>query len=177
VDAPQGVIFDGWESLGEVLITAPLLYALVVVSVRVSGKRTTGQMNNFDWVVTVAIGAIIGSGIVSTNVSVLESALAVLILLTLQGLMTTLTVRSARFDKVVKASPTVLVARGKVLEDACRKERISTDEITSAMRRAGKTRFEDVAWVILENTGEFSIIGRDEETRASTQVVPEHLRA
>jgi uncharacterized membrane protein YcaP (DUF421 family) len=51
------------ERVADILLLATVFYFLIVVMVRVSGKRTTGELNNFDWIITVAVGSLAASGI------------------------------------------------------------------------------------------------------------------
>ena len=70
------IFFDGWGGLLRILIAGPVIYLAIIVFIRFSGKRSTSQMNNFDWLVTVALGSLIASGIIVENVTVAESAFA-----------------------------------------------------------------------------------------------------
>jgi uncharacterized membrane protein YcaP (DUF421 family) len=176
MEPKERIIFDGWSGLLEVIVSAPLLYVLVVAAVNISGKRTTGQMNNFDWIVTVAIGSIVASGIVIRTVSVVEAATAATILFGMQWIATRLAVSSDRVGKALKTEPRVLLSRGAFLPDNMKAERITEDEVIAAVRKAGYTDLNEIAWVILENDGQFSIIRREEGDRASRKVVPDALR-
>ena len=177
MERERNVFFDGWEGLLDVLVCAPILYALVVLSVRLSGKRTTGQMNNFDWIVTVAMGSIVASGIVINSVSIAEAGLAVVTLLLLQYAVTRLAKRSERFDQIMKANPSVLIARGAVQEEALRENRITREELNAALRHEGYVRLDEVGWMILENDGTFSVIPRDAAARSDGSIVPDDLGA
>ena len=156
----ENVLFDGWTALAKTAIATPILYALVVVAVRASGKRTTGQMNNFDWIVTVAIGSITASGIVIEKVSYAEAALAILILMAMQWALTKLVWTSKRVARVVKSRPRLLVEDGRLYQDALRAERITEDEIHAALRQAGVPSLVGVRYMALENDGNFSVITR-----------------
>ena len=156
----DAIFFDGWASLGQTAILAPLLYLTVVAAIRVSGKRTTGQMNNFDWIVTVAIGSITASGIVIEKVSYAEAALAIAILMGMQWALTKIVRRSARVARIVKSRPRLLVEDGRLYEDALRAERITEDEVHAALRQAGVPSLLGVRYMALENDGTFSVVTR-----------------
>ena len=177
MEPERSIFFDGWEGLLDVLVCAPVLYALVVLCVRLSGKRTTAQMNNFDWIVTVAMGSIVASGIVINTVSIAEASLAIVTLLLLQYAVTRLAKRNARFDRTMKANPSVLIARGMVQEDALREARITREEVNAALRSRGITRLDEVGWMILENDGTFSVIGRDAAARSDGSIVSDEVSA
>ena len=76
--------FDGWDQLGRVTLSAVFVYAFLLFSVRLVGKRTTSKMNNYDWVMTVAVGAIAGATILQRSVVFLEGMLALSTLMVLQ---------------------------------------------------------------------------------------------
>lgn len=67
------IFFDGLESLIRTVIPGALLYVAVVLAVRIFGKRSTSQMNNFDWIVTVGSGSLLASGVLLKDVTVLEA--------------------------------------------------------------------------------------------------------
>ena len=153
--------FDNWQDLLRVLITAPAIYAFIVLAIRVVGKRSTSQMNNFDWVVTVALGSIAGSGIMLKDVSVSETLLAIGLLLAFQWLLTTSVMHSKLVGRLVKARPTLLVYAGEFIDAAMRQERITQGEVMSAMRDNGYTRITQVKFVILEPDASFSMVASD----------------
>lgn len=166
----NAIFFDGWESLAQTALLTPLLYLTVVLAIRVSGKRTTGQMNNFDWIVTVAIGSITASGIVIERVSYAEAGLAIAILIALQYALTKLVWRSERAARIVKSRPRLLVEDGHLNRDALKAERISEDEIHAALRQAGIPSLHGVRWMALENDGNFSVLTREGADDASGHV-------
>ncbi|NNF59099.1 MAG: DUF421 domain-containing protein [Rhodothermaceae bacterium] len=152
------ILFDGWEQVFRAAATATFIYVAVVISVRLSGKRSTSQMNSFDWIVTVAMGSMVASAIVlkDTGVATVFAGLAVLLLLQ-WALTKTLTVWPfAR--RLVRASPTLLYYRGQFLEDNLRKERVLRNEILAAVREAGVGLLDEVEAVILETDADLSVI-------------------
>ena len=174
----ESLFFDGWKGLLGTLIAAPVLYALVVLAVRVSGKRTTGEMNNFDWIVTVAIGSIVASGIVIERVAIAEAASAVFALIALQYALTKLSQRSSVVDRTVKARPKLLAFDGALLSDALASERVTEDELMAKLRGHGIARLSDVGAVVLENDGTFSVLHRRTTARGrDDRVLPDELRA
>jgi len=138
------------------------MYLAVVIAVRVFGKRSTSQMNNFDWIVTVAIGSLMASGVLLSDVTVFESTAAIYTLLSLQWVLTSILTRSDTATKILKSEPTLLLHRGVILTDAIRAERLTKAEIHAAVRQAGYSRIEDVQWVILETNSTLSVIGTDQ---------------
>lgn len=156
------VLLDQQSDLIRVILSAPILYLAIVLLVRLSGKRATSQMNNFDWIVTVAIGSLVGSGIVLKDVTVIESAAGVATLLLLQWLLTKGVLHSVWISKLVKAAPVVLLEEGQFREKTMRRERVTKREVMSSLRENGLVDPEDAQWVILETDASMSVIPRIE---------------
>jgi uncharacterized membrane protein YcaP (DUF421 family) len=150
--------YDGLDTIIQISVSAPLIYVAVIGFVRLSGKRTTAQMNNFDWIVAVALGSLVATGLVNPNVAVADAVFAVFALIFLQYLFTLAAFHSRAAERVIKAEPRVLLRRGSFLREAMRRERITEDEILAAVRTSGAQNLEDVAWVILESDASMSVI-------------------
>lgn len=160
---PASWFFDGWESVVRVAVCAPVVYALVIAAVRVSGKRATSQMNNFDWIVTVAIGSVVGSAVVLEGVAVAPALVAVGLLLGLQYAVTASAARWAGVRRVVEASPTVLLHEGAFRDDALRAERVTRQEVMAAIRESGLPGPDAVHAVVLETDASMSVLPASED--------------
>ncbi|MGB3738624.1 MAG: YetF domain-containing protein [Pontixanthobacter sp.] len=152
--------FSDWTTLGEIALTCVLFFALIVALTLVSGKRTTGQMNNFDWIVTVVVGSLAASGILLDNVTVIDAGFAIFAILACQYALTWLSVRSETVTKLIKDEPTLLVNQGEYLKDAMLRTRVTESEVKAALRGRGLAKLEDVNWVILETEGTLSVIAK-----------------
>lgn len=148
------------DRLLQVLISAIAFYVYIVALMRLSGKRTAGNMNNFDWIINVAIGSIIASGILVRDVSMLDAGVAVTVLAALQWATTWATLRSRRFARLIKPTPRLLLRDGAFLEGSMLAERITEDEIKSALRRAGVSQLETSGAVVIETNGQLSVMRR-----------------
>ena len=102
------------------LLVGTLAYVALVLLLRISGKRTLTKLNAFDLVVTVALGSTLATVLLSKSVALAEGVLALALLICLQYAITWLSVRSPRFQALVKAEPTLLVHRGRFLDGAMR---------------------------------------------------------
>lgn len=173
--ADPPIFYDGAADLIRVLVTVPILYFWVILCVRITGKRTTSQLNNFDWIFTVAIGSLIASPVLLDDVSILETLLAVALLIGLQWLVTLLSARSELAETVVKATPTLLVYKGQLREDAMDRERISREEIMSALRQNGLVSLDRALAVVLESDAGLSVIPRDTDHPQQTARALTHL--
>lgn len=164
--------FDGWGSVLRVVVAVVCGYAGLVALLRVSGKRTLSKMNAFDLVVTIALGSTLATLILSKDVSIAEGLTAFSGLIALQWLVTWTCARSRYVDRLVKNDPTIVLWRGRMLHDVLRRQRLSVEEVHSAIRAARISRIEDVAAVVLETTGDLSIVPDLPPTQKATALPP-----
>jgi uncharacterized membrane protein YcaP (DUF421 family) len=134
------MFFDSWAGLLRVLVVGTLAYAALVVLLRVTGKRTLSKMNAFDLIVTVALGSTLATVLLSKDVALAEGVLAFALLVLLQLAITWLSVRSERFQALVKAEPRLLLHQGRLLPEPLRRERVTGEEIRAAVRSQGAWR-------------------------------------
>lgn len=154
------IFFDGWEGPTRILIVAPLAYAALVLFLRVSGKRTLTKLNAFDLVITVALGSTLSTQILSRQAPLLDGVLAVAVLIGLQWVVTFFSVRSARFRRLVRSEPSVLLKDGQLQSNAMRRERITEAEILQAVRSEGGSEVTDALAVFLQTDGSVTAILR-----------------
>jgi len=152
------MFFDSWFDLFRVLVVGTIAYAMLVLLLRVSGKRTLAKLNAFDLIVTVALGSTLATVLLSKSVALLEGLVAFVLLAGLQYLVAWLSVRSPRFSDFVKSEPTLLLHRGRFLEGAMRAQRVTRAEVLAALRSSGAVEPEKVAAVVLETDGSLSVI-------------------
>jgi uncharacterized membrane protein YcaP (DUF421 family) len=153
------MLFDSWAGIGRVAVVGVLAYAALVVMLRVSGNRTLSKMNAFDLIVTVALGSTLATVLLTEEVALAEGVAALALLILLQFLVTSLSVRSGFVSRVVKAEPSLVAHRGRLLPDQLRRARVVEDEVLAAVREQGHPSLDGVAAVVLETDGTFSVIG------------------
>ncbi|WP_374471634.1 DUF421 domain-containing protein [Phenylobacterium sp.] len=157
----DGAFFTNWNDIGRVLAVGAAAYVSLVLILRISGKRTLSKLNAFDFVVTIALGSTLASVLTSKTLSLAEGVTALALLVGLQLVVTSLAVRSRRFDRIVKSEPSLLLRNGELLSDAMRRERVTPDEVMSAIRDAGATTFAAASAVILESDGTLTALLAD----------------
>ncbi len=97
------MFFNSWFNLLSVLVVGVLAYAVLIFWLRVFGKRTLSKWNAFDYVVTIALGSIMASVILSRDVPLVEGISAFLLLISLQFIITWLSVRFDSIKKIIKS--------------------------------------------------------------------------
>lgn len=161
------VLLGEWQPLVRTLIVGIGAYVGMLVIVRIGGHRTLAQLNAFDLVVTVALGSTLATVILSQEVSLAQGLLAFALLAALQFLLAWLARRSANMERLVHGEPVLLVHRGRNLDAALRRNRITVTEIEAAVRASGSST-ADVLAVVLETNGKISVVRdvQDQKTDA-----------
>ncbi len=173
----ENIFFDSWESTLRTLLITVMAYALLVFMLRVSGKRTLSQMNAFDMVITIAMGSTLATVMLNKQVALVDGALALFLLIFLQFIITWSSVRSNTVRKLIRSSATLLVYKGEMDRRMMKQERITVEELQEAARDSGCTSMDELQAVVLETTGELTVIKkfgeRSDEVITAVQNFPE----
>ncbi len=154
------MFFQDWQGIVRTLLVGVLAYACLVLFLRISGKRTLAKLNAFDLVVTVALGSTLSAILLQESVSLAKGATALALLIALQFAVTFLSVRWRGFAKTVRSEPSLLIRDGEFCRDTMRRERVTKDEVLSAIRACGIGDIQNAALVVLESDGKISAIDR-----------------
>ncbi len=157
----SGMLFEGWEGIVRTLLVGTMAYVLLVLVLRLSGKRTLAKLNAFDLVVTVALGSTLSAILLQESVALAEGATALGLLVLAQFGVTFASVRSKRFASFVRSEPTLLARDGAFCRHAMVRERITEEEADSAIRASGARGVESVDSMILESDGTISVQLKD----------------
>ncbi|MBE9045087.1 DUF421 domain-containing protein [Pleurocapsales cyanobacterium LEGE 10410] len=151
----------------ETIIASVVGYAAIVLILRISGKRTLAKWNSFDFIVTIALGSILASILLSVQDVFGKAILGFALLVLFQYVITWISVRSSLIQKLIKAEPSLLLFRGEMQHEVMQRERIAEGEILAALRASGISAIEDADAVILETDGSFSVIQDIDHSSAS----------
>lgn len=162
------MFFSGWDSLLRTLVVGVLAYCVLIVFLRVSGKRTLSKMNAFDLIVTVALGSTLATVLLSKDVALAEGALAFALLIGLQFAVTWTSVRAEWVRDVVTGEPVMLLHDGQLLSAALRRARVTQKEVQAAVRAAGLAGLDEALAVVLETDGSMSVVRRGTQAGRSS---------
>ena len=150
----------------DILVRALLLSAIaltwVVFVVRVIGLRTFSKMTAFDFVATVATGSLLAGACQATTwPEFAQPTLAISALLGAQFVIAKLRQASDGFEEVVQNEPVILMRDGVIFDAALRDTRVARADLIAKLREANALRFLDVRAVVLETTGDISVLHGD----------------
>ena len=154
------MFFSGWAELLRVVVVGFLAYVAIVMLLRVTGKRALVNMNAYDLIVTVALGSTLATALLSSEVKLDKAIIAFALLLGLQRLVAWLSMKFRWFHDLVNAEPSLVLHRGRMLDEALRRRHLTPDEVRAAVRAQGYASLEEIEAVVMEESGTLSVIPR-----------------
>ncbi|MBP2279208.1 uncharacterized membrane protein YcaP (DUF421 family) [Psychrobacter sp. PL19] len=158
------LLFDNIDKLGRIVLTAAMVYVLIVLITKVSGKRSTSQLNNFDWIVTVMIGSLGASTILLENIPFIEGGASIIVLYLLQFLVTKYAAISPQFSSVILSEPRIVFYQGQYLPEAMQAERLTRQELDCAMRSEGIHSLSDIEAIVFESDAKLTVISKSKSS-------------
>jgi uncharacterized membrane protein YcaP (DUF421 family) len=149
----------------EIIVRTTVVYLVILVGLRLAGKREIGQLTVFDLVVLLLISNAVQNAMVGQDASLTGGIIAAVVLLILNALVSLLRLRSVRLRRLVEGSPTVLILHGEVIEDHMRREGLDADTLEAALREHGVAKIGDVEMAVLETDGSISVVPQGSGTK------------
>ena len=144
--------------LVEIALRTTAIYLLVLIGVRLSGKREVGQMTPFDLTLLLLLSNSVQNAMTGPDTSLAGGAVAAVVLLILNYFIADLAGTNRRFRQFIQGQPTMLIHDGEVITSHMAKEHVSLDELRCAMREHGIADFNQIAIGVLEVDGSISFI-------------------
>jgi uncharacterized membrane protein YcaP (DUF421 family) len=147
----------------ELLMTAAraaAVYALMLVVIRVSGKRTIGNFSAFDLLVALMLGEVVDE-IIYGDVTFAQGTIAIVTVAILQYANSWMSYWNHGLDKVLEGSPSIVVRSGQLERAGMRKERMNEKDVMAELRLQGVAELDEVRLAAIENDGQMSVIRED----------------
>lgn len=154
------MILGDLDSMIRLLVFGSTAYLCAIVMLRLSGSRTLAKMHAYDLVVTIAFGSVLASIMLDASVSLATGIAALALLVGLQYAVARLAVLYPAWGRLVTTPPVLLAWQGRELEAAMRGQRVTSDDLQSALRQHGYASLDQVRAVVIEPDGTLSIIDK-----------------
>lgn len=145
----------------EMVLRITIIYFFLMASMRVLGKREFGELSPFELVTILMIPEIVTSVLTQGDQSLIGALIGVSTLFVLVFLTSVVTQRSKRAHDLVAGVATVLVDKGRFVEQNLQRERVTPEDVFTAMHRAGLADLPQVRWAILEDDGKIAIVPKE----------------
>ncbi|HSP02561.1 MAG TPA: YetF domain-containing protein [Acidimicrobiales bacterium] len=154
-------ITSSWSQIGFVLLSAGAMLTGIIIYVRIIGLRSFSKMSSFDFAVTVAMGSLLAAVTLSGS-SLVDGLVGAGALLAVQAAIAYGRIRFG-LSAVVDNQALLLMAGPTMLEENMRRARVTPDDLRAKLRQANIHRYDQVRYVVLETTGDVSVVQGDGE--------------
>ena len=143
------------------VLRAAAVYVVLLVLIRLSGKRTMGQFTPFDMLLIVLLGNAVQNALLGKDTSLAGGILLAATLIALNWALGFVTARSRRAERVIEGEPVVLARNGILYERAHKRELVSRADFDEALRQEGCSDISEVKMALLETNGQISIVAKE----------------
>lgn len=141
-----------------IFIRTTVLYLLVILVVRLMGKRQIGELQPYELVMTIMIADLAALPMQDSRLPLLLGIIPIVTLLIINVLITEFQIKSPRFRKFVDGTPCVLICKGQLNLSVIKTQRLSLDDVLEQIREGGYLDISEIQYAILENNGKLSLI-------------------
>lgn len=148
---------------------AIVLYIIVLIVMRLMGKREIGQLQPFELAISIMIADLASIPMTEIGIPISNGIIPILGLLVMHLLISLLNMKSIRFREVICGKPAILIYRGKIDEKALKKERFTINELEERLRGNNIFNLGDVEYAILETSGQVTVIPKPEKRNTTPE--------
>lgn len=137
-----------------------ILYVLLIVGLRLTGKRQIGELEPIELVLTMLLSDLASVPMQDFGIPLVNGVIPIVTLLAMSMLLSCVSLRNVRFRTLICGKPAIIIRNGKLQQDAMRHNRLTLDELFEELRTQGVTDISDVKYAVLETGGQLSVLLR-----------------
>ncbi|WP_446898349.1 DUF421 domain-containing protein [Clostridium sp. LBM24168] len=141
-----------------VLFRTIILYIVVIISMRLMGKKQIGEMEPFELVIAIMISELASVPMQDTRISILRGIIPIITLLFLQTCFALMQLKSEKMRLILSGRPSILINNGKLDFKELKKEKFNLNDLLEELRLQGYYNLSDIEYAILETSGKISVI-------------------
>ena len=158
-------------------IRSIILYIIVLVVMRLMGKREIGQLQPFELAISIMIADLASIPMADTGIPITNGIIPILGLLVMHLVISIINIKSIRGREIICGRPSILIYRGKIDEKVMKKEKFTVNELQERLRQNNIFNIGDVEYAILETSGQVTVIQKPEKRNTIPEdfnIVPEY---
>ena len=144
-------------------IRSILLYIIVLIVMRIMGKREIGQLQPFELAISIMIADLASTPMADSGIPLTNGVIPILALLVMHLLISLLNIKSIKAREILCGKPAILIYRGRIDEKMLKKERFTINELEERLRGNNIVNIGDVEYAILETSGQITVIEKPEK--------------
>ena len=153
--------------MGKLFIRTVVLYFIILIVIRLMGKKEIGQMQPFEFVISIMIADIATGPLTETNISLMHGIIPIIGLFLSYMFISICNMKSVFLRGIICGKPKILINKGTIDEEALKKEKVTVNELQERLRVKDIFYIDDVEYAILETNGELSIILKPDRQNVS----------
>ena len=156
---------------------AIVLYIIVLVVMRLMGKREIGQLQPFELAISIMIADLASIPMTEIGIPIFNGIVPILGLLVMHLILSLINLKSLKAREIICGKPSILIYRGKINEKELKKERFTINELEERLRGNNVVNLGDVEYAILETSGQVTVIQKPEKRNTIPEdfnIVPEY---
>ena len=144
--------------LTKIIFNSIVIYAVLIVFMRLMGKRQLGELEPSELIVTILISEVSATPVVNPEKSVLCGIVPAVTLFAMELVLSLLMAKSVKFRALLAGKPALLIVHGRIDQSQMRRNRFTPDELAEALRNQGALDLNEVEYAILETDGKLNVV-------------------
>lgn len=145
-----------------IMLRTVIIYTVLIVAIKLSGKRQVGEMQPSELISAFLISEVAAAPLSDPDIPILYAAIPILLLSSLEIIISYISMKSVFFKKMFESPPTVIISNGKLNSHALDKQRMSFDELMSSLRQKDIADISEIEFCFLEHNGQISAFKKDD---------------
>lgn len=150
-------------------IRSILLYIIVLIVMRLMGKREIGQLQPFELAISIMIADLASTPMADAGIPITNGIIPILALLVMHLIISIINIKSIKARQILCGKPSILIYRGKIDEKMLKKERFTVNELEERLRGNNVVNIADVEYAILETSGQVTVIEKPEKKNVTIE--------
>ncbi|MBQ6860967.1 MAG: DUF421 domain-containing protein [Clostridia bacterium] len=155
--------------MGNIFIKTIIIYFFLLLAVRLMGKKEIGQMQPVELVAIIIIADVASVPMQNVGTPLVQGIIPIFAILVVELVLSYLNIKFEFFHKLISGKPSILIAKGKIIEKNLKKQRYSIDGLLEQIRIVGYQDIRDVDYAILETSGQISVIPKREKMNVTCE--------
>ena len=148
-----------------------ILYILASAAVRIMGKRQIGELQPSELVVTILLSEIAVIPMQDTDIPILNSVIAVMLLVSFELILSVVTMKSVKMRRLLEGNPVMIIKNGKLDQRELKRLRFTVDDLMAALRQKDVFDISKVSFAIIETNGNLSLMLKGEESPITSKMI------
>ena len=150
-------------------IRSILLYIIVLIVMRLMGKREIGQLQPFELAISIMIADLASTPMADAGIPITNGIIPILALLVMHLVISMVNIKSIKARAILCGKPSILIYRGRIDEKMLKKERFTINELEERLRGNNVVNIGDVEYAILETSGQITVIQKPEKKNVTIE--------